>query len=89
MLPLLSHDLFQNILLNLLVLSIAINIPDNTSVMTQSMGLIGIKWGERLSQAGSYRWKELSHLFTLFDHIGKGKTLRGAGLYFSIKHQPA
>jgi hypothetical protein len=89
MLPLLSNDLFQNILLKLLIPSEATNIPDHTPVMTQSMELIGIKWSERLTEAGSYRWKELNHLFTLFDHIGKGKTLRGAGLYFSIKHQPA
>jgi hypothetical protein len=33
------------------------------------MELIEIKWGERLTQGGSYRWKELSHLFTLFAHI--------------------
>jgi len=53
------------------------------------MELIGIKWGEGLTQAKVYRWKELSHLFTLFDHTGNGKTLGGEGLCFSIKHQPA
>ena len=53
------------------------------------MELIGIKWGEGLTQAKVYRWKELSHLFTLFDHIGTEKTLGGGSLYFSIKLQPA